>query len=131
MLMAQVASMTNVPPEQVVAMATGNAARHFSRFVGMNRGIIEPGREADIVITDKPHGSAAKDFLDALKHGDVCAPALVMVDGRVVAIKGRDYQFTQRAVKINGDEKDLSTYGPNVEEYLFGPPAPRYHKWIL
>ena len=54
-----------------------------------------------------------------------------MVDGRVISIKGRDYQFTQRVVKINGDEKNLSTYGPNVEEYLFGAPPPRYHKWIL
>ena len=131
LLMSQVASMTDVPPEKVVAMATGNAGRHFNKFVDMNRGIIEVGKEADIVITDKPHGSAAKDFLDALKHGDCCAPALVMVDGRVIAIKGRDYQFTQRAVKINGDEKDLSTGAVNVEEYLFGSPAPRYHKWIL
>jgi len=129
--MSQVASMTDVAPEQVVAMATGNAAKHFGKFVDMNRGVIEEGREADIVITDKPHGSAAKDFLDALKHGDVCAPAMVMVDGRVISIKGRDYQFTQRAVKINGDLKDLSLGPANVEEYLFGSPPPRYHKWIL
>ena len=131
LLMSQVASMTNVPPENVVAMATGNSARHFNKFVDMNRGIIEVGTEADIAIVDKPHGSAAKDFLDAMRHGDCCAPALVMVDGRVIAIKGRDFHFTQRAVKINGDEKDLSTSAPNVAEYCFGSPAPRYHKWIL
>jgi len=129
-LMSQIASMTDVPPELVVCMATGNTARHFGKFVDMNRGIIEEGKEADIVISDKPAGSMGKDMLEAMKHGDACAPAMVMVDGRVISIKGRDYQFTERAVEINGDLKDLSIAPENVEEYLFGPPAPRYHKWI-
>lgn len=130
-LIGQVASMTDVPAEKVIAMATGNTAEHFSRFVDMNRGIIEEGREADIVISDKAAGGVGKNMLEAMKHGDACAPGMVMVDGRVVSIKGRDYQFIERAVKINGDLKDLSQAPENVEEYLFGSPPPRYHKWIL
>lgn len=124
-LMGQITSMANIPPEKVVAMATGNSAKHFGRFIDMNRGIIEEGREADIVITDKPPGGAGKDFLESLKHGDACSPSMTMVDGRVIAIKGRDYQFTERPVIINDDIKDMP-----VQDYLFGAPPSTYRRWI-
>ena len=49
-LMAHLASMGGVPPETVVALATGNTARVH----GLDTGVIAPGRAADLCIVDAP-----------------------------------------------------------------------------
>ena len=122
-LMSWIPHANDIPPETVVAMATGNTADLF----GFNRGKIEVGREADIVITDKPPASEAEDFLDALAKGDICAPAMVMVDGKIVSIKGRDYQPTERSVLINGIPAEVF----DINDYLFGIPYARFNPIYL
>ena len=47
-------------------MATGNTARVF----GLNRGIIAPGKEADLVFLDASLGSVGEDLLSCLAAGD-------------------------------------------------------------
>ncbi len=70
-------SLCDVKPEEAIAMATGNTARVFR----LNRGIIEVGREADLVIMDAPMGSVGTDALSAIEAGDIPGIAGVLIDG--------------------------------------------------
>jgi len=79
-VLSLLAGMTPIRPEQAVCMATGNTAKLYK----LNRGILEAGREADIVVMDTPMGSVGKDALAALAAGDVPAVSMVLVDGKIV-----------------------------------------------
>ncbi|NMA17833.1 MAG: amidohydrolase family protein [Clostridiaceae bacterium] len=81
-----ISSVGGVKPEIAVAMATGNTARYF----GLNTGILEPGREADLVFLDAPIGSVASTALEALEAGDLPAVTYVIIDGRVAVTKSRN-----------------------------------------
>jgi enamidase len=76
-LMAHLASLGGVAPEVVVCLATGNTARVH----GLDTGVLEPGRAADLCIVDAPVGSVAEDALGALATGDIPGISMVLVDG--------------------------------------------------
>jgi enamidase len=82
-LMAHLASLGDVPPEAVVAFATGNTARVH----GLDTGTIAPGKAADLAIVDAPIGSVGSTALEALANGDIPGVSMVLVDG--VPIIGR------------------------------------------
>jgi len=71
------ASLCGVKAEEAIAMATGNTARVYK----LNRGTIEVGKEADLVIMDAPLGSVGKDALSAIEAGDIPGIAGVLIDG--------------------------------------------------
>ena len=71
------ASLCGVKAEEAIAMATGNTARVYK----LNRGMIEVGKEADLVIMDAPLGSVGKDALSAIEAGDIPGIAGVLIDG--------------------------------------------------
>lgn len=71
---------------EAICVGTGNNAKKFK----LNRGFIEAGKEADLVIMDAPMGSAGKDALEALEVGDIPGVAFVIVDGKVVVTKSRN-----------------------------------------
>jgi len=79
-------SMTPIKSEEALCMATGNTAKLYK----LNRGTIEPGKEADIVVMDTPMGSVGKDALAALAAGDVPAVSMVIVDGKIVVTTSRN-----------------------------------------
>lgn len=79
-VLSLLAGMTPIRPEQAICMATGNTAGVYK----LNRGVIAPGKEADIVVMDTPMGSVGRDALGALAAGDVPAVSTVLVDGKVV-----------------------------------------------
>ena len=112
-------SVCNIPAEKAIAMATGNTLDLYGKWV--NAGKIESGRDADLVIIDTPPGSVGEDALKAIEAGDTFGVALVMVDGKIVGLRGRDTRPTQKHVKVNG--KELCVSDPN--EALFNPP--RFH----
>ncbi len=80
------ASLGGIKPELAVSMATGNTARVF----GLNRGVIAPGKEADLIFLDAPLGSAGGDLLTALVEGDTPGVSMVLVDGRAVVVNSRN-----------------------------------------
>ena len=82
----QLASLTPISGAQAICMASGNTARVHK----LNCGIIEPGREGDLVIMDTPMGSVGKNALEAIEAGDVPGVAMVIVDGKVVVAKSRN-----------------------------------------
>lgn len=83
---SQLSSLANIPPEVAIAMATGNTARIY----GLNCGVIEEGRDADLIVMDKPIGSVGGDALRALSVGDIPGIAMVMIDGEVRALISRN-----------------------------------------
>ena len=95
-VICHLASLSPVSAEQAVCMATGNTARVHK----LPRGIIAPGREADLVIMDAPMGSVGSDALGAIKAGDVPGVGMVLVDGAVVVGKSRNTPPPVRKPKL-------------------------------
>lgn len=86
----------DIPPEQAVAMATGNTARVYN----LAGGRIEVGAEADLIIVDSPLGSQASDALETLRIGDTPAVAAVLIDGEVKVYISRNTPPPQKQVQI-------------------------------
>lgn len=96
----QVSSLNNLPASKAVAMATGNTARIY----GLNTGMIEEGREADLLVMDAPLDSVGKDAMEAVEAGDTPGIAMVMVDGQIISFRGRNTPRVARSVKVDGAE---------------------------
>ena len=90
-----ISSLGGIPPEIAICMATGNTAK----LHGFNRGFVEVGREADLVLMDAPMGSVGDDALSAISAGDVPAVSKVIIDGVVRVEKSRNTPPPKRAAK--------------------------------
>ena len=117
-VIVQLSSFNQILAQDVIAMATGSTADVF----GFNTGKVEVGREADLVVIDRPTGSVGKDALGAIEVGDTFAVAMVMVDGHIVTLRGRDTMQSTKNVKINGVEHKVDTF----EEWICGARHPGY-----
>lgn len=113
------AALNDIPAWKAIAMATGNSADLY----GLNTGKIEVGREADIQVIDCPPGSVGQDALAAIENGDPFGNSLVIVDGRIIAYRGKDSRPTARFCKINGEK----SYVSGITEHLFFPPQLARH----
>jgi len=71
------ASLCDVKAEEAIAMATGNTAKVYK----LNRGRIEVGKEADLVIKERTMGSVGKDALSAIEAATFQGLAGVLIDG--------------------------------------------------
>jgi enamidase len=85
-VVAHLAGLSAIKPEEALCMATGNTARIHK----LPRGRIAEGLEADLVIMDAPMGSVGQDTLSAIEAGDVPAVSMVLVDGDIVVGKSRN-----------------------------------------
>jgi enamidase len=85
-MITHVASLGGIPPEMAVSMATGNTSQAFS----LNRGLINQGYEADLIIMDAPMGSYGHNALEAMSCGDIPAISLVIVDGQITVNPSRN-----------------------------------------
>lgn len=94
----QISSLNNLPSSQVMAMATGSTARVY----GLNTGLIEEGREADLLVMDAPLDSMGKDALEAMEVGDIPGIAMIMVDGKIISFRGRKTPTVARSVTVDG-----------------------------
>ena len=91
-----VASCCGVPADQAVAMATGNPAKVY----GLNTGVVEVGKEADLLIMDAPMGSVAEDALEAFAAGDIPGLSVVIIDGEVKVNKSHNTPPAKRPASI-------------------------------
>ena len=87
-------------------------------------GKVEIGREADLVIMDRPPGSVGNDALGAIEAGDTVGTNMVMVDGYIVTLRGRDTKPTTRNIKINGVEQKMEEM--SLDDWCFGARHPAY-----
>jgi len=111
-----ISSVGNVPAEKAIAMATGNTYDRYSKWI--HSGKIQVGLEADCIILDRPPGSMGSDALGAIENGDMVGPAMIMVDGKIAGLRGRDSRPTTRYIKLNG--KELGVTDPDDRQ--FDPP---------
>ncbi|MGE0626874.1 MAG: amidohydrolase family protein [Hyphomicrobiaceae bacterium] len=81
------ASMCGLTPGEAVSVATGNTAKAH----GLDVGLIEVGRPADVVACGPVKGSAGTSLSDAIAHGDLPGISHVLVDGQPL-IAGRSEQ---------------------------------------
>ena len=94
-----ICALGDIPPELAVCMATGNTARVFS----LNRGIIAPGKEADLVFLDAcTMGSVGEDLLSCLAAGDNPGISIVMVDGQILFKTSRNTPPPKRTARVLG-----------------------------
>ena len=98
---------------------SGNAADVY----GLKTGKIEVGREADMQVLDKPPGGVGENVLDSIEHGDPFGNSMVIVDGRIIAYRGKDSRPTARYCKVNG----VDSYVSGITEHLFFPPQLARH----
>lgn len=71
------AGMCDLSPGVAVAVGTGNTARAH----GLDVGILEVGRPADVVVCGPIKGSAGTTLGDAIAHGDLPGITHVLIDG--------------------------------------------------
>jgi enamidase len=95
-VIAHLASLGGVAPEEAVCMATGNTARVYKLPVG----VIAPGREADLCIVDAPIGSVGGTALEALRAGDLFGVSMILIDGQVKIGRSRNTPPAARAAEV-------------------------------
>lgn len=93
-LMAELVSLGGLAPEEAVAAATGSVARVY----GLDAGVLEVGRPADLLLVDAPLGSVADTWSDALRAGDLPAISLAVTDGVPRYTRSRNTPAPKRAV---------------------------------
>jgi enamidase len=85
-MIAQLASLADIPTELAFCFATGNTAR----MRDLDCGLIEVGRAADFVFMDRAQHTAGRDFLESLQLGDLPGVGMVMIDGIVRCQRSRN-----------------------------------------
>ena len=91
---AFISSVGEVAPEKTICMATGNVGLAH----GLNLGVLEEGRPADLVLLHKITGSVSKDALDSFAKGDLPGISTVIIDGEIlVASRSQQTPPAERA----------------------------------
>jgi len=85
-LISLLASIGHIAPELVFCFATGNTAR----IRGLNCGLIEVGRAADLVFMDRAQHTTGRTLLDSVALGDIPGVGMVMIDGIVRCGRSRN-----------------------------------------
>ena len=95
----ELASLAELEPEIVIALATGNNARAF-RLAGS--ATLAIGQTADLVVCDAPAASLAPDALSAIARGDIPGISAVVIDGDVRVGRSRNTPMAKRLAGIAG-----------------------------
>jgi enamidase len=90
------ASVCGVEPSTAVAAGTGNTARAH----GLDVGVLDVGRPADLLVLGPITGSLADDVLDCFALGDLPGIAAVLVDGEPL-VRGRSEQTPPPTRKVS------------------------------
>jgi enamidase len=96
----EIASLGDLPPDVVIALATGNNTRAFRLAAGT--GTIAVGAPADLVVCDAPSASLAADALTAIARGDIPGISCVVVDGQVRVGRSRNTPMAKRLATFTG-----------------------------
>ena len=96
----EMASLGELAPEQVIALATGNNARAFRLARGL--GTLAVGAPADLVVCDAPSASLAADALTAIARGDIPGISCVVIDGQIRVGRSRNTPMAKRLATFTG-----------------------------
>jgi enamidase len=96
----ELASLGDLAPETVIALATGNNARAFR--LTTTTGTLAVGHPADLVVCDAPAASLAGDAFTAIARGDIPGISAVVIDGVVRMGRSRNTPLAKRLATITG-----------------------------
>ncbi len=85
-MVAMLSALADLPAELVFCFATGNTAR----VRGLDAGLIETGRAADLVFMDRAQQTAGRTLLESVRLGDLPGVGMVMIDGLVRCHRSRN-----------------------------------------
>jgi enamidase len=94
-LLAELVSLDGLPIELAIAAATGSVGRVY----GLDAGVLQVGRPADLLILDAPLGSAGDDWAGALQAGDLPAICAAITAGEVRYTRSRNTPAPKRPVQ--------------------------------
>ena len=97
-MIALLSSVGDMPAELVFCCATGNTAR----MRGLDGGLIEVGRAADLVLMDRAQHSSGVDLLDSVRKGDLPGIGMVLIDGNVRCGRSRNTPPAERVAEVVG-----------------------------
>jgi enamidase len=83
---ALLSSMADIPAEEVFCYATGNTAR----MRGLDTGVIEIGRAADLSFLDRAQHTAGRNLLSSIQLGDIPGVGLILIDGVIRCLRSRN-----------------------------------------
>ncbi|HEY4276989.1 MAG TPA: amidohydrolase family protein [Conexibacter sp.] len=95
-LIAELVSLEGLPVELAIAAATGSVGRVY----GLDAGLLDVGRPADLLVLDAPLGSIGEDWAGALGVGDVPALCAALTAGELRFTKSRNTPAPKRPVTI-------------------------------
>ncbi len=95
-VIAALASLGEVPAEQVFCFATGNTARMRK----LESGLMEVGRPADFVFMDAAQHSAGNTLLESVQLGDLPGIGMTVIDGVVRSERSRNTPPAMRVPNI-------------------------------
>lgn len=95
--MAEMCSLGPLTPSQALSAATGNVRQVY----GLDEGILEVGRPANLLALDAPLGSRASTAFDALAIGDLPAVTMVFARGQLRLTKSRNTPGGRRQVGLH------------------------------
>jgi enamidase len=93
----EMSALTGLSAGQSWALATGNNAAALRK----NLGLLQPGKDADILIMDAPIGSAFSDAVQAIEGGDLPGISCVMIDGEIQTMKSRNTPAASRLASVH------------------------------
>jgi enamidase len=93
---AELSSLGGLPAADAIALATGNAGR----VLGVEDGVLEPGRPADMVLLQEPWGGTQPGPLESLEFGDIPGICAVIIDGQIRALRSRNTPAAARQVVV-------------------------------
>ena len=102
-MVALLSSLANIPAELVFCFATGNTAR----IRQLNCGLIEVGRDADLVFMDRAQHTAGRTLLESVQLGDIPGVGMVMIDGIVRCGRSRNTPPATEVPVVVGGIKPL------------------------
>lgn len=95
-LMAELVSLGGLTWQEAVGAATGSVGRIY----GLDAGLIEVGRPADLLVVDAPLGSVGTDWAEALEAGDVPGISAGIIGGVLRYTKSRNTPAAHRQVSV-------------------------------
>lgn len=94
--LAILSSLGGLDPAVAICCASGNTGRTF----GLDSGVIEAGRPADLAILDAPTGSQGDNAMGALAVGDLPGVSMVIIDGEIVVGPSRNTPPASRMAEV-------------------------------
>ncbi len=92
----EISSLCGMAAPKALALATGNNGA----VLGVEQGVLEVGRPADLFCCFRPLGSSQAGPLESIEYGDIPGIAAVVIDGEVRALRSRNTPAPDGACEI-------------------------------